>query len=99
MQQTKNIREVQVNIMGMYFVTKRDDVCLLYGLGYRKANNEDSDIIHLGMKYKDITCRVSYDINISQLKTFSSGKGGFELSLVYVRSRPINIPAVVCPRI
>lgn len=99
MQQTSNVRELQGNVMGMSFLKGRDDFCLLYGFGYRNANNQDAGIIHMGLKYGDITGRVSYDINISDLKTFSNGQGGFEFSLIYVRSKPIIIPPTTCPRI
>jgi hypothetical protein len=74
-------------------------MCFLYGYSYRILNNKDAQIVHLGMKYQDFTCRVSYDINVSTLKSFSSGRGGFEISLVYIRSKPAVIPNVTCPRI
>jgi type IX secretion system PorP/SprF family membrane protein len=35
------------------------------------------------MEYKPFTIAVSYDVNVSQLKTASSGRGGFELSISY----------------
>ncbi len=95
----QNVNEFNANIMGMSFLKGRDDVCLLYGFGYRKVNNQDADVIHLGMKYRNYTCRVSYDVNISQLQAFSNGRGGFEVSLVYIHNKPVKVPSVVCPRI
>jgi hypothetical protein len=35
------------------------------------------------MEYKPMTIAVSYDANVSQLKTASQGRGGFELSISY----------------
>jgi type IX secretion system PorP/SprF family membrane protein len=35
------------------------------------------------MEYKPFAIAVSYDVNVSQLKTASSGRGGFELSISY----------------
>jgi len=94
-----NIHEVDVNILAMSYLRGRDDLCFLYGLGHRSVNNRDADVVHLGMKYRNYTCRISYDVNISQLQAFSNGRGGFEVSLVYIHNKPIKIPAMTCPRI
>lgn len=40
-------------------------------------------IATVGMDYKNFRFGASYDINTSTLQEASSGKGGFELSLVY----------------
>ena len=94
-----NIQEVDVNVMAMSYLKGRDDVCLLYGFGHRSVSNQDADVLHFGMKYRNYTCRVSYDINVSQLQAFSNGRGGFEVSLVYIHNKPVKIPAMTCPRI
>lgn len=70
--------------------------------------------IHLGayMRWKDaiipvakVECRpmaiaVSYDANISQLKTGSNGRGGFEVSLTFQKYKQFNSSreAVRCPK-
>ncbi len=95
----QNVNEININILGMSFLKGREDICLLYGFGYRKVNNQDADILQLGMQYKNYTCRVSYDINISQLQAFSNGRGGFEVSLVYIHNKAIKVPTITCPRI
>jgi hypothetical protein len=44
---------------------------------------------------------LSYDVNISQLKTSSYGRGGFELSLSYsgfMDRDHSSLDAVLCPR-
>lgn len=94
-----NVTEFQGNIMGMSYLKGRSDVCLLYGFGHRIAGNIDSEIIRFGLQYRNYTCQVSYDINDSQLQQFSSGRGGFEVSLVYIHSKRITVPPLVCPRI
>ncbi|MEO8768603.1 MAG: PorP/SprF family type IX secretion system membrane protein [Ferruginibacter sp.] len=70
--------------------------------------------LHLGayLRWKDavipvaeVECRpiaiaVSYDANISQLKTGSNGRGGFEVSLTFQKYRQFNSSreAVRCPK-
>ena len=77
-------------------------------------NDENKYILHAGayMRWKDaiipvakiefrpLAVAVSYDANISQLKQASSGRGGFEVSLTYQKSKKINssMEAVRCPK-
>ena len=96
----KNVIQVQSNIMGNFFISPNsEDIAIIYGFSYRTLNNSDAGIIHLGAKYRDFTGRVSYDINISDLKNFSSGRGAIEISLVYIRTKPIKAANVSCPRL
>ena len=72
-------------------------------------------IIHAGafLRWKDalipvikldmnsISMAISYDVNVSQLKTASQGKGGFELSLAYVGfvdRKNSSKDRILCPR-
>lgn len=61
--------------LNMYF-------SLLGGLSYR---HKDAIILMAGTNYKNLTFRVSYDINISELRHYTSYKGGLELSVVFVQ--------------
>lgn len=45
-----------------------------------------------------ISIGLSYDINISNLASASRNRGGFELSLTYLASRPHEYPVILCPR-
>lgn len=45
-----------------------------------------------------ISVGLSYDINISTLAPASRNRGGFELSLTYLASRPHDNPVILCPR-
>lgn len=45
-----------------------------------------------------ISIGLSYDINISNLASASRNRGGFELSLTYLASRPYEYPVILCPR-
>lgn len=94
MQQT-NDKEI-VNTWLAHYYLQSSDVFLLYGATYR---NKDAAIVHLGLKYKGFAYRVSYDINTSTLNAVSNGKGGFELSVVYIMKKPIPVPVLDCPRL
>lgn len=53
------------------------------------------------LECKPISVAVSYDANISQLKTASNGRGGFEISLTYqkfVNKENSSMDAIRCPR-
>ena len=53
------------------------------------------------MEYKPFAVAVSYDINVSQLKTASNGRGGFELSIsyqTYFDRDNSSKEAIRCPR-
>lgn len=52
------------------------------GLAYR---NKDAVMIHLGLKYNQCVFRLSYDINTSYLKKYTHGRGGLEISIIYVK--------------
>lgn len=94
MQQT-NSRELINSILVNYYLPS-SDIFLLAGVTYR---NKDAAIAHLGLKYLNYTYRFSYDINTSILNAISDGKGGFELSIVYIMKKPIPNPVVACPRL
>ena len=61
--------------------------------------NAESIVFLAGLEYKTIEFGVSYDINISQFRTATFSRGGFEVSLIYVgkttkRHRDLN----PCPK-
>jgi type IX secretion system PorP/SprF family membrane protein len=62
---------------------------------------KDAFIPFLGLDYHPFSIGLSYDATISQLKTVSQGRGGFELSITYAgfldRGNSTK-DAVVCPR-
>jgi hypothetical protein len=62
---------------------------------------KDAFIPVLKMDINALSVAVSYDVNVSQLKTASMGRGGFELSLVYsafVKRDRDNAYGMLCPR-
>ena len=60
----------------------------------------DAIIPVVKLEFKPIAVAASYDANISQLKSASTGRGGFELSLTYQKFTQNNssAEAVRCPR-
>jgi type IX secretion system PorP/SprF family membrane protein len=53
------------------------------------------------IEFKPVSVSVSYDANLSQLKTASKGRGGFELAMTYQKyldRNNSNTDAVRCPR-
>ena len=62
---------------------------------------KDALIPVVKLEFKPLAVAVSYDANISQLKTASTGRGGFEVSLTYQKFTDRNNSskdAVRCPR-
>jgi len=59
----------------------------------------DAGFIMAGLDYDQWKAALSYDINLSELRPASNGRGGFELSVIYImRSfKPIDIQKRICP--
>jgi type IX secretion system PorP/SprF family membrane protein len=57
----------------------------------------DAVIPYLGLEVGDYKFGFSYDINTSRLRTASQGRGGVELSLIYIR-RPNTDKGIPCPK-
>lgn len=57
----------------------------------------DALIPYVGLEYSDLRVGVSYDINVSDLKTASESRGGIEISLIYIMQRSEG-KGVPCPK-
>jgi type IX secretion system PorP/SprF family membrane protein len=57
----------------------------------------DALIPYMGLEYSDFRLGITYDINVSSLKTASQGRGGIEISLIYV-NRPSGSKGIPCPK-
>ena len=72
-------------IGGVMYSQKLDDPdnpkYIIHGGGYMRFN--DAIIPVLKVESKPIAVAISYDVNISGLKRVSTGRGGFEISLVF----------------
>lgn len=69
--------EFNIGTKGTYRIKEKNDV--IYGLNYRW---KDALIVHAGFRKDNLLFRMSYDINMSYLSTYTGYRGGFELSLV-----------------
>ena len=72
---------------------------VLHGGAFLRWN--DALIPTIKIDYMPFSVALSYDVNISQLKTSSYGRGGFELSLSYsgfLDRDNSSLNAVLCPR-
>lgn len=76
----KNAMEINVGFDGEYMV-QPNTVSVLWGVYYRF---KDAIIPMIGIDYKSILFKMSYDVNISTLKPYSNGKGGIEFSLTFL---------------
>ena len=59
----------------------------------------DAFIFSTGMDYKNINVGLSYDVNISKLRPASNGRGGLELSVIYIIKKfiPLKVKKKICP--
>lgn len=51
----------------------------------------DAIVAVMQMEYSNYTIGMSYDINVSHLKTASVGRGGFEISIRYIANNPFIV--------
>ena len=69
---------------------------LILGSTYRL---NDAIAPTIGLHFNGLTIGLSYDINISQLKTVSSSTGGYELSISFTHQKKIPEARFICPRL
>lgn len=89
-----NAHETALGLYGQYLLPNYSD--LLFGATCRL---NDAIIPFVGFHLKDFTLGLSYDVNVSRLRTASEGRGGFEISLSYIRHKKIHDPNFICPRL
>ncbi len=90
----ENIKEVMFSWMGYYYMENKDAFAT-YGITRR--TNDDAVIAHIGLKYKQLQYRLSYDVNTSNLQSISNSRGGFEISLIFISSKIDPTPIRSCP--
>jgi len=56
------------------------------------GRTRDAGNIVIGTRYDQWDIGLSYDINVSDLKPASNGRGGLELTAIYIVSQPKSIP-------
>ena len=92
-------QEVMCGVLGAYsfhFDQKGYVNKWIFGLDYRVG---DAIYLVTGMLWRRIQVQMSYDFNISRLSEASHGRGGFELSAIYMykRSRVMRPYKMPCP--
>ncbi len=84
---------------GLYSKRLGEDEGSMYtvhaGVYYRY---DDAIIPVMKFDVRKISFGISYDINVSSLAPASKNRGGFELSISYITSRPHNTPVILCPK-
>ena len=81
-----------------YHINPDKTVTLNFGAGYRL---DDAVITRIGIDIKGLKAGIAYDINTSNLRSASSGRGGFEIALAYIAKiykNPVVKPVLFCPR-
>jgi len=78
-----NVKEVIVGSSLGYKLSSKTDNVFHIGSWYRFSG---SFIVTTGLSVQNIKLSLSYDINTASQKTLITGKGGFELSLIYTPS-------------
>lgn len=75
---------------------KLDSRAFYLGLHIRSS---DAFILSTGMDYNNLYVGFSYDVNSSDLRPASHGRGAYEISLVYLlrKFRPLNAEKKFCP--
>ncbi len=68
------------------------------GSWLRFNNITDAWIPYVGLDFGSFTMGLSYDVNISALKTASESQGGIEISLIYIKKSSDGRKTVPCPR-
>jgi len=71
--------QILANVMGQYEI-KGTPYQALGGLGYRTS---DAVIVHAGVRHNSNIFRLSYDINISSLSSYTQNRGALEFTVIY----------------
>ena len=87
------------NLLGLsyyYTIDSKTNTILNAGLFMRTG---DALITTIGLEQRNIRLQVSYDYNYSQFKRATNGRGGFEISLIYIHAKQkVFVPkSRVCP--
>ncbi len=57
----------------------------------------DAVIPYIGLEWSSYRLGVSYDVNVSSLRTVSNSRGGFEISLIYINKKDTRV-GIKCPK-
>jgi type IX secretion system PorP/SprF family membrane protein len=71
---------------------------LYLGLWSRFSNLTDAIIPYVGLDVGSFTIGMTYDVNVSSLKSASESQGGFEISLIYIKKPAEERKTIPCPK-
>jgi type IX secretion system PorP/SprF family membrane protein len=75
-----------------------DPVNFYLGSWVRFNNVTDAIIPYMGLDFGPFTLGISYDINVSALKSASESMGGVEVSLIYINKASDGRKPIPCPK-
>lgn len=91
-------REIVFGSSARYILEKTEHTyrTIHAGIFYR---NRDAGFIMVGMDYDNLFAGISYDLNVSQLRVASHGRGALEFSLIYIirQYKPERVTYKACP--
>jgi type IX secretion system PorP/SprF family membrane protein len=68
------------------------------GSWVRFSNVTDAIIPYIGLDFDSFSLGISYDVNVSALKTASESVGGIEISLIYIKHASDGRKPIACPK-
>ncbi len=71
---------------------------LYLGVWARFSNLTDAIIPYVGLDVGSFTIGMTYDVNVSSLKSASESQGGFEISLIYIKKPSDGRKPIPCPK-
>jgi type IX secretion system PorP/SprF family membrane protein len=75
-----------------------DPVNFYLGVWTRFSNLTDAIIPYVGLDVGSFTLGMTYDVNVSSLKTASQSEGGIEISMIYIKKRAEGSKSIPCPK-
>jgi type IX secretion system PorP/SprF family membrane protein len=68
------------------------------GTWVRFNNVTDAIIPYIGLDFDDFTLGLTYDVNVSTLRSASETVGGIEISLIYIKKHSDGRKPIACPK-
>lgn len=94
--QQQKFRENLAGLSYYYTIDPKNNTVFNVGILTRVG---DALITTVGLEHKSMRLQASYDYNYSQFKRATNGRGGFEISFIYIYARPkVFVPKTrACP--
>jgi len=86
------------NLNGEEVSANSAPINLYLGAWARFSNVTDAIIPYVGLDIGSFTLGMTYDVNVSSLKSASESQGGFEISLIYIKKPADGRKTIPCPK-